>query len=153
MPRFTATVHWQRGEQIFTDNRYSRAHHWEFDGGQLIPASASPHIVPAPMSVAANVDPEEAFVVSLSSCHMLFFLSLAAERDVVVDDYIDQAVGTMRRNNYGRMVIGEVVLHPRATYSGCVPSPTTVEELHAEAHHRCFIASSVRSDVRIEVVS
>ena len=153
MSRFTATIRWQRGEQIFTDNRYSRAHDWEFDGGQVIAASASPHIVPAPMSVAANVDPEEAFVASLSSCHMLFFLSLAAKRDLIVDDYIDRAVGTMRRNAQGRVSIAEVILHPEAAYSGSEPSRATVDELHAEAHHQCFIASSVRSDIRIEIVS
>lgn len=153
MSRFTATIRWQRGAQVFTDNHYSRAHEWEFDGGQVIPASASPHIVPEPMSVAANVDPEEAFVASLSSCHMLFFLSLAMERGLIVDDYVDQAHGIMRRNDDGRMAVGEVTLHPQATYSGRVPSRTVVEELHAEAHHRCFIASSVRSEIRIEIVS
>ena len=153
MASYVATVRWQRGEQPFIDNRYSRAHQWEFDGGVTVQASASPHIVPEPMSVAANVDPEEAFVAALSSCHMLFFLSLAVTRGIVVNDYVDHAVATLRKNSQGRMLITEVVLHPQTHFVGAAPSPEVLGALHAEAHEQCFIANSVRSEVRIELES
>ena len=105
------------------------------------------------MSVAAAVDPEEAFVAALSSCHMLFFLSLAVERGVVVDDYVDRAIGTLRRNAQGQVMMTEVVLHPQARYAGEAPARSLLEELHHAAHERCFIANSVRSEVRVELES
>ena len=112
MSEYRAVIEWNRGGARFTDNRYSRGHRWRFDGGIDVPASASPHVVPLPMSVAAAVDPEEAFVASLSSCHMLFFLSLAAKRGYVVDDYRDEAVGTMARDSGGKFAMTQVTLHP-----------------------------------------
>jgi organic hydroperoxide reductase OsmC/OhrA len=115
---YTAGVHWTRGEALFTDNRYSRGHRWRFDGGIEVPASSSPHVVRAPLSVEAAVDPEEAFVAALSSCHMLWFLSLAAGGGWRVDEYSDQAVGVMGRNPSGRMAMLRVTLRPRATFSG-----------------------------------
>ena len=112
MAEHTATVAWDRFDAAFTDNRYSRAHRWMFDGGATIPASSSPHVVPVPMSDPMGVDPEEAFVASLSSCHMLWFLSIAASRGFVVDHYEDNAVGTMARDEAGRLAMTRVVLRP-----------------------------------------
>ena len=153
MSDYHATVAWDRGGARFTDQRYSRGHAWLFDGGVEVPASASPQVVPLPMSVAAAVDPEEAFVASLSSCHMLFFLSLAAKQGFVVDDYRDEAVGTMARNTAGRLAMTRVTLRPRVRYSGeRRPSRAQEDALHHAAHEECFIASSVRTEVTCEPV-
>jgi len=149
---YTATVCWQRGDQDFLDNAYSRAHEWSFDGGLTVPASASPGIVPLPMSVAENVDPEEAFVASLSSCHMLFFLSLAQRRKIVVDRYIDEAVGYLAKDNDGRMAMTKVVLRPQCVYAGDTPDRAAVEKMHHKAHELCFIANSVTSEVVTEFI-
>lgn len=154
MSEHTATVIWQRGEQAFTDNAYSRAHRWEFDGGAAIDASASPDVVPLPMSVAEHVDPEEAFVASLASCHMLFFLSLAANRGFVVDSYTDAALGYTERNEKGRTAITRVTLEPKVTFSeGKVPTADELEKLHHKAHDLCFIANSVITEIDIRVTS
>jgi organic hydroperoxide reductase OsmC/OhrA len=154
MSSYQATIAWQRGDAGFLDNAYSRGHEWHFDGGLSVPASASPSIVPLPMSVAENVDPEEAFVAALASCHMLFFLSLAAGRGVVVDTYRDDVIGYMEKNAEGRMAMTRVVLRPRATYSGSsAPDPVTIQELHDAAHERCFIANSVKTHVVTEVIA
>src|SRR5262249_36743861 len=118
MAEHTATVSWSRGDARFVDNRYARAHEWRFDGGAHVPASSSPHAVKVPLSDPAGVDPEEAFVASLASCHMLWFLSIAATRGFVVDSYEDQAVGHMGRNDEGRMAMLRVVLRPRIVFSG-----------------------------------
>lgn len=151
MGRYAATVTWARDGASFVDNDYSRAHEWHFDGGVVVPASASPQIVPPPHSVPANVDPEEAFVAALSSCHMLFFLSLAAERGILVDSYRDEATGRMGRNAEGCIAMTEVVLRPAASYGGETPPPALIEELHHAAHEQCFIANSVRTDVRVDI--
>jgi len=98
MSQYTAVITWERNGAVFTDNRYSRAHRWNFDGGIELPASASPHVVPLPLSVAEAVDPEEAFVVALASCHMLWFLSIAAKQGFVVESYRDEATGVMAKN-------------------------------------------------------
>ncbi|POF55751.1 peroxiredoxin, partial [Vibrio vulnificus] len=104
MAEYKAKIVWQRqASEVFSDNQYSRGHMWEFDGGVQVPASASPHVVPLPLSVAENVDPEEAFVAALSSCHMLTFLGIAAKQRYVIDEYIDDAVGIMEENEQGRM--------------------------------------------------
>ena len=154
MSEYVATVRWQRGEQAFVDDAYSRGHTWEFDGGLMVPASASPDIVPLPMSVAENVDPEEAFVASLSSCHMLFFLAIAARRGFVVDDYTDEATGTMSKNAEGLDAITRVTLRPEAHYSGArKPTREQVEKMHHRAHELCFIANSVRSEVVTDPVA
>jgi organic hydroperoxide reductase OsmC/OhrA len=150
---YRATVAWDRAGATFTDQRYSRGHRWRFDGGVEVPASASPHVVPLPMSVAAAVDPEEAFVASLSSCHMLFFLSLAAKKGFVVDDYVDEAVGTMARNAAGKLAMTRVTLHPVVHYGGDKrPSRPEEDALHHAAHEECFIANSVRTEVTCEPV-
>lgn len=153
MAEYKAVVDWTRGDQEFTDNRYSRGHRWLFDGGIEVPASSSPLVVPVPASVVAAVDPEEAFVASLSSCHMLWFLYLAARRGFVVDRYRDEAVGVMSKDASGKQAITRVTLHPDVRYNGA-NRPTDEEQMamHHEAHASCFIANSVKSDVRCEPV-
>ena len=153
MSSYSATVTWARGDQDFLDNAYSRGHEWRFDGGLTVAASASPEIVPLPMSVAENVDPEEAFVASLSSCHMLFFLSLAQRREIVIDRYTDDAVGYLDKRDDGRMAMTRVVLRPRCEYPGEAPEPDVLEALHHKAHELCFIANSVSTEVVTEIVS
>lgn len=154
MSGFEATVRWRRDDALFTDNQYSRAHTWQFDGGLSVAASASPHIVPLPMSVAENVDPEEAFIAALSSCHMLFFLALAQKRGFVVDEYCDRATGEMGPGDSGRTAITKVVLRPDCRYSGDrLPTEDDIEKMHHQAHKLCFIANSVTSDVVVEAVS
>lgn len=154
MSEYIATIRWERGGQKFTDEKYSRAHEWRFDGGFTVPASASPDIVPLPMSVAEHVDPEEAFVASLSSCHMLFFLAIAAGSGYVIDDYTDEAIGRMEKNADGKIVITEVVLRPRVNYSGdTIPDRAKIESMHHQAHESCFIANSVKTEVITQIVS
>src|SRR5262245_63845418 len=118
MAEYVTTVRWERHGETFTDNRYSRAHQWEFDGGVTVPASSSPHVVKVPLSKTDAVDPEEAFVASLSSCHMLFFLSFAAREGLVIDSYVDEAIGYLERDDRGRMVMSRVLLRPRIAYAG-----------------------------------
>lgn len=152
MSEYVATIRWQRGEQKFIDDRYSRAHQWEFDGGVTVPASASPSIVPPPMSVAENVDPEEAFVASLSSCHMLFFLSLAAKRGFIPDEYSDAAVGYLGKSDANKLVMTRITLRPKTTWSGeKKPSRQQVEKMHHRAHDLCFIANSVTSEIVLDL--
>ena len=154
MSEYIATVSWERGSQDFCGNEYSRGHTWTFDGGLLVPASASPDIVPLPWSVAENVDPEEAFVASISSCHMLFFLSLAAKRKIVVDCYTDNAVGFMAQKDDGKIAMTKVILRPDARYSGVEqPNPEQLEKLHHRAHELCFIANSVTAEIVTEIVA
>lgn len=148
-----ATVTWRRGDAAFLDQRYSRVHEWRFDGGALVRGSSSPSVVPVPMSDPTAVDPEEAFVAALSSCHMLWFLSLAVKRGWVVDAYADHASGTLGRNEDGKVAMTRVVLRPATTFSGAsVPSSTEVAEVHHAAHEACFLASSVRTEVVVEPV-
>ena len=148
MSQHTVTVIWQRGEQAFTDNAYSRGHEWKFDGGATVAASASPDVVPLPMSVAENVDPEEAFVASLASCHMLFFLSIAAKRGYLVDSYTDAAHGYTGKNEDGRVAVTKVVLEPKVSFAGEeVPTAEQLSKMHEKAHELCFIANSVRTEV------
>ncbi|MGK5041252.1 OsmC family protein [Janthinobacterium sp. GB1R12] len=153
MHQFFATVAWQRDGQDFAGQRYSRGHEWQFDGGLTVPASSSPLSVPLPMSVAANIDPEEALVAATSSCHMLFFLSLAAQRGVVIDDYRDDAVGELGKNAQGRLAMTRIVLRPRIAFAGTPPSPEALAALHHDAHERCYIANSLTADVVVEGVA
>lgn len=151
MATHTMTVRWQRGDAEFAQGRYSRRHEWHFDGGAVVAASPSPHVVAAPWSDPAAVDPEEAFLAAISSCHMLWFLSLAAERGFVVDRYEDEAVGTMARIAPGRQAITEVALRPRIDYAeGRAPDAAQAQALHEAAHERCFIANSVKAAIRVE---
>lgn len=152
MAEHGATIAWERGGAVFVDGRYGRGHVWRFDGGEVVRASSSPHVVPVPMSDPAGVDPEEAFVASLSSCHMLWFLSIAAGSGWVVERYVDSAAGKMGRDVGGRMVMLEVVLRPRVEFGGGrKPERAEVEALHHRAHEACFLANSVRCVVRVEV--
>lgn len=151
MSAHTASISWQRGDAEFARGRYSRRHEWRFDGGATVAASPSPQVVPAPWSDPTAVDPEEAFVAAIASCHMLWFLSLAAERGFVVDRYEDEAVGTMARIAPQRQAITEVVLRPRIAFaSGHAPTAQELDALHDAAHERCFIANSVKTAIRVE---
>lgn len=145
----SANIYWQlQGDESFADNRYSRAHTWSFDGGTVVAASASPTVVPEPMSSAAAVDPEEAFVASLSSCHMLWFLSIAGQRGFSVTEYTDEARGTMGKNAAGKIAITRVNLSPLAKFDGDRrPTSEELEAMHLAAHDKCFIANSVTTDV------
>ncbi len=151
MSTYTATIRWQRNGAPFTDNKYSRGHTWHFDGGIEIPASSSPQVVPLPLSVENAVDPEEALVASLSSCHMLFFVALCAKRGFVVDSYVDEAVGTMEKNAEGVIAMTRVVLRPLVNFSGAeLPTTTDLEKIHHQSHKLCYIANSVKSEILIE---
>ena len=152
MASYVATVRWSRREgEKFTDNRYSRAHRWEFDGGAVVPASASPHVMRPPLSDPKGVDPEEALVASLASCHMLFFLYFAARQGFEIDSYIDEAVGEMVKRADGREWLAVATLRPRIAFAGPKrPDAAAVDALHHEAHEACYIANSVKTEVRIE---
>jgi organic hydroperoxide reductase OsmC/OhrA len=151
MSEYVTTVAWERLDAAFSDNKYSRAHVWHFDGGASVPASSSPHHVPVPYSEAANVDPEEAFVAALASCHMLWFLSIAAKRGFVVDRYTDRAVGMMAKNEAGRLAMTRVTLHPHTVFvAPRLPSDEDIHALHHEAHESCYIANSVKTVVDAE---
>lgn len=150
MSIYRATVRWSRGTDAFAGHKYSRGHEWVFDGGVVVPASASPQVVRAPWSVTEAVDPEEAFVAAISSCHMLFFLAYAAKAGYIVDAYEDPAEGTLAKNAAGKEVMTHVVLHPRVTFGDRAPAEAEYAELHHRAHDECYIANSVRSEVTVE---
>ncbi len=150
--QYTASLLWQRGDQPFTDRKYSRRHEIRFDGGHVMPASSSPLTVKAPYSDPAAVDPEESFIASLSSCHALWFLDIACRAGWVVDDYRDEPLGVMARDAQGRTAITLVTLRPAVRFSGRQPTRDELEHLHHRAHEECFIANSVRSEVRCEPV-
>ena len=151
MHTYGATVVWSRAGAKFTDSRYSRRHEWRFDGGATVPGSSSPLSVPVPMSSAEAVDPEEALVASASSCHMLWFLYAAAKRGFVVDDYVDEAVGTMAKNAEGKTAMTRIALRPRVTFSGEKrPSDAELHEMHHFAHEECYIANSLKTEVVVE---
>lgn len=151
MSSYFAEICWQRNDEDFLNNQYSRGHLWKFDGGVKVPASASPHIVPLPYSVEENVDPEEAFVASLSSCHMLFFLSIAVKKKLQVESYLDNAEGIMEKDAQGKTSITKVILRPKVKFSGeKIPSADIIDKIHHLAHDSCFIANSVKSDVVVE---
>jgi len=153
MAQYTAEILWHRGEQDFLGNTYSRRHSMRFDGGAEVPGSSSPHVVPLPFSDAAAVDPEEAFVASLSSCHMLWFLTMAMKRKFNVDRYFDSASGMMEKNAEGRLAMTVVTLRPEVTFSGDnLPTHEQIEHMHHRAHEECFIANSVKTEVRCEPV-
>jgi organic hydroperoxide reductase OsmC/OhrA len=152
MSHHTGTVRWTRElTEPFLDNRYSRAHVWKFDGGVEVPASASADNVPRGTARADAVDPEKAFVVSLSSCHMLWFLFFAARQGFVVDDYEDDAIGVLGKNSAGKIAMTKVTLRPRVRFSGAkIPDDAERAALHHEAHDACFIANSVLTEIAIE---
>lgn len=151
MQQFQAQISWQRGSQAFTDNRYSRAHLWQLDGGLQVPCSSSPLSVPLPMSDPAAIDPEEALVAALSSCHMLFFLSIAARHGFVVDEYRDSPVGIMDRNADGKKAMTLITLRPAISWGGARrPGRAELDAMHHEAHEQCYIANSIKAEVVIE---
>jgi organic hydroperoxide reductase OsmC/OhrA len=143
-----ATIRWQRGQADFPTGKYSRDHTWNFDGGATIPASSAPAVVAPPYSSPARVDPEEAFVAALSSCHMLTFLHQAYRQGFAVDNYQDEAIGIMTKNEKGVPWVSSVTLHPRIKFYGSkTPTPAEAEHLHHLAHERCFLANSVKTEV------
>ncbi len=152
MSEYTATTVWQRrAEEPFTDNRYQRRHEWRFDGGVVVPGSSAVSSVPLPYSDPSAVDPEEAFVASLSSCHLLWFLHLAAKAGYVVDAYTDAAVGVMARNAKGKLAMTLVTLRPQVRFAGArQPTAEQHAALHHQAHDDCFIANSVTCEVHCE---
>ena len=151
--QYTAEVLWERRGQAFLDKRYRRCYTYQFDGGARVSGSASPHIVPPPLSDEQAVDPEELFVASLSSCHMLWFLSFATKQQFCVDQYRDSASGWMEESSDGKQAMTRVTLRPEVTFSG-IPLPTRkqLDEMHHQAHEACFIANSVKTEVTCEPV-
>lgn len=150
MGAHTATVEWVRGDQPFIDKRYSRAHVWRFDGGAEVPGSSAPANVPVPMSDPSAVDPEEAMIASLSSCHMLWFLAFAASAGLVVDRYLDQPSGELDRDEAGRRYLARVTLRPLTTFAGRQPDQAELDGLHHSAHEHCDMAHSVHSTITVE---
>lgn len=148
--QYSSEIHWERGSQLFTDNLYSRKHRLVFDGGIEVAGSSSPLIVAEPYSDPQAVDPEEAFIAALSSCHMLWFLSLAAKKAYIVDSYHDHAIGLMTQNEQKKLWISSVTLQPKVIFSGKKqPDATTLLQLHHQAHEECFIANSVKTQLEI----
>jgi organic hydroperoxide reductase OsmC/OhrA len=144
-------IEWTRGDAVFTDNQYSRAHRWRFDGGAVVPGSSSPHSVRVPWSDPAAVDPEEALVAAVASCHMLWFLSLAAQAGWVVESYTDEPQGCMGRFADGHQGITQVLLRPQVVIAaGPAGEHEAMARLHHAAHERCDIAHSIRGEVRVE---
>jgi organic hydroperoxide reductase OsmC/OhrA len=145
---YRATVSWTRDGETFSGNRYSRGHLWTFDGGVTVLASASPSVVPLPLSREDAVDPEEAFVAAVSSCHMLTFLAIAAKKRFNVDRYEDRALGIMTKNQNGKLFISKITLDPAIEFSGDKkPTADQIADMHHLAHQECFIANSVLTEV------
>jgi organic hydroperoxide reductase OsmC/OhrA len=147
MSEHVVDVSWTRGEHEFTYENYSRDHEWRFDGGVTVPGSANPAYLGTD---SGTVDPEEAFVAALSSCHMLTFLAIAAKKRLVVDSYVDHAVGVMAKNEAGRMAVTRVTLHPEIVFAGEAPDEAALDRLHHRSHRECFIANSVTTEVVVE---
>jgi organic hydroperoxide reductase OsmC/OhrA len=150
MSEHIATVCWENRQEAFTDNRYTREHTWSFDGGLDVSASASPHVVPVPYANPACVDPEEAFVAALSSCHMLLFLGIAAKKQFIVERYKDRAIGIMDKNEAGILAMTAIHLHPEITFRGDrLPTSAQIAAMNEQAHHQCFLANSVKANINI----
>ena len=148
MATYKAIVDW-KAKGDFAANRYARAHEWRFDGGAVVPASSSPHVVPAPLSDPAGVDPEEALIASVSSCHMLWFLSLAQAAGFVVESYRDEAEGRMGKDDRGKVAVTKIILYPEIAFAGRAPSAGELDLLHHDAHDQCFIANSLRTEILV----
>lgn len=150
MSEYKATIKWQRTSPDFLKGKYSREHTWAFDGGVTVPASSSPSVVPVPYANPANVDPEEAFVASISSCHMLTFLYFAGKQGFQMDSYEDEAIGVLAKNEKGVPWVSRVTLYPKIVYSGDKkPSPADEQRLHHLAHEQCYISNSVKTEVTV----
>jgi organic hydroperoxide reductase OsmC/OhrA len=151
MSTYTVELSWERGEQDFAERRYSRRHFIRFDGGAQLLGSSSPAVVPLPLSDPAGVDPEEAFVASLASCHMLWFLDIVARQRYIVDRYDDRPSGVLERNAAGRFAMTRVTLRPRVQFAGMqLPSAGQLAQLHEQAHAQCYIANSVTTLITVE---
>ena len=150
MSTYTATIHWSRKGGDFAKGQYSRGHEWAFDGGAIVPASASPDNVPPGTADEAGVDPEEAFIAAISSCHMLFFIDFARRAGFVVDDYVDEADGVLEKRSDGKIAMTHVTLRPRVTWGGDGPDEAALADLHHRAHEACFIANSVTTEVTVQ---
>jgi len=151
MSRHTATIRWKNTGPDFLSRRYSREHTLHFDGGAIVPGSPSPQIVPAPWSNVANVDPEETFVASVSSCHMLWFLHVACDAGFLADSYDDEAAGFMTKNERGILWISQITLRPLIVWdSEKTPTAADIENLHHLAHKQCFIANSIKTIVQVQ---
>ncbi|PKO12726.1 MAG: peroxiredoxin [Chloroflexi bacterium HGW-Chloroflexi-10] len=148
---YNVKITWKKKpDEAFIDNKYSRAHTWFFDGGIELAASSSPHVVPLPMSDETAVDPEEAFIAAISSCHMLWFLSIAAGKKYLVESYEDDAEGELRKNEEGKLAMTKVTLKPQVNFGGDnTPSREQIDEIHHLAHEKCFIASSVKTQISV----
>jgi len=149
MSQHKASVRWQSDGGEFRRSKFSRAHTWTFDGGVTVPASASPSVIRPPYADPAGVDPEEALVAAIASCHMLSFLYLAAKDGFAVISYEDDAVGSMTKNERGIPWVSETLLSPCIRYEGEPPSPEQEDALHERAHEECFIAQSVKTSIRV----
>ncbi len=146
MSQHHATIEWHRGDVDFTYEAYSRDHGWIFPGGIEIAASAAPAFKGSP----DRVDPEEAFVAAIASCHMLTFLALAARKGIVIHRYHDRAVGLLEKNDEGRLAVTKVTLRPEIDFGGEPPDEPALAQLHQQSHHGCFIANSVRTTITVE---
>jgi organic hydroperoxide reductase OsmC/OhrA len=150
MSTHKATIRWNRASPDFLKGRYSREHTWTFDGGTTVAASPAPSVVPAPYSNPANVDPEEAFVASVSSCHMLTFLYLASKAGFEIRSYEDEAVGAMSKNDKGVPWISTITLHPRIVWGARQPTRDEEQRLHHAAHEQCYVSNSIKTAVNVE---
>jgi organic hydroperoxide reductase OsmC/OhrA len=153
MSQHTAIIAWNRNHAVFSDGKYSRAHTWTFDGGITVPASSAPDVIKPPLSVVEAVDPEEAVVAALASCHMLWFLALAKKHGFVVDSYRDEAAGAMGKNDAGKTALLSITLRPHVSFAGDKqPTREQFDALHHQAHEECYVANSLKSAVTVEAV-
>jgi len=150
MSEHSATIEWRRATPDFSYRSYNRSHVLRFDSGIEVPGRASPVNVPSTVAQTPGVDPEEAFVAAISSCHMLWFLHVACTHKFTVDRYSDHAVGVLERDRDGKMSVTRVTLRPAVAFSGASPMSGRLAELHEEAHAQCFIANSVKTEILIE---
>ena len=154
MGEHRATIEWTTSAAgpDFLKGKYTREHAWIFDGGVRVPASASPAVVPAPWSNPANVDPEEAYVAAIASCHMLTFLHLASKAGFAIEGYRDDAIGVMTRNERGVPWVAKVTLAPQVRWGERRPSIEEEDRLHHAAHDGCFISQSVKTEIAVTPV-
>ncbi len=151
MSTYAAKIKWKSDSpETFAKNKYTRGHTWEFDGGITVPASSSPHAVRVPFSIEAAVDPEEALVASVSSCHMLTFLWLAATDGFNIESYTDDAVGEMAATESGSQWVSKITLDPQIVWIGDEPSTEQLADLHHRSHEQCFIANSIKSEIIVK---
>jgi organic hydroperoxide reductase OsmC/OhrA len=150
MHTYSAEITWEDEDDSFSTGKYSRAHRWTFDGGITVPASSSPQVVRLPYSREDAVDPEEAFVAAVSSCHMLTLLFIIHQKGFVVKRYRDQAAGFMEKGADGREWISRIELNPQILFEGRAPSAAELKELHEKAHHECYISNSIKTSVEVK---